>query len=178
MTLRNSLGPIITLLLPLACESPRSARETASDTAAGAREVAASDSVARMRTDTLWLFASDPADDAVHATDTEATLRARYGAENLASERIHLGEGETAPGTVLFPNDSSRRLTVIWEDTVARTRPTRVTVGSRRTRWCVIPGVSMGTSLLGLAFITQAWSSRLPSSPTQHCEPPRPSPTS
>ncbi|MCR4340124.1 MAG: hypothetical protein NUW01_09610, partial [Gemmatimonadaceae bacterium] len=147
MTLRNSLGPIIALLLPIACESPQSARETASDTAAETREVAVRDSAARMATDTLWLFASDPADDAVHASDTEATLRARYGAGNLASERIHLGESQTVPGTVIFPNDSSRRLTVIWEDSVARTRPTRVTIGSRRTRWFVIPGVSIGTSL-------------------------------
>lgn len=147
MTLRDSLGPIIALLLPLACESPRSAGETASDTAAETGEAALRDSSARTATDTLWLFAADPADDAVHATDTEATLRARYGADNVASERIHLGEGETVPGTVLFPGDSSRRLTVIWEDSIARTRPTRVTVGSRETRWFVIPGVSLGTSL-------------------------------
>lgn len=37
--------------------------------------------------------------------------------------------------------------TVIWHDTVARTRPTRVTVGGSRTRWLVIPGVSIGASL-------------------------------
>lgn len=145
MTLRSSLGPIIALLLAIACESPRS--DTAFDTTAKTRQAAGSDSAARAAADTLWLFASDPAGDAVHATDTEQALRTRYGAENLASERIHLGEGETVPGTVIFPSDSSRRLTVIWEDTVARTRPTRVTIGSRQTRWFVIPGVSIGTSL-------------------------------
>lgn len=37
--------------------------------------------------------------------------------------------------------------TVIWHDTVARTRPTRATVGGSRTRWLVIPGVSIGASL-------------------------------
>lgn len=147
VTLRNSLGAIIALLLANGCDAPPSAGETASDSASEARDVAAADSSALARADTLWLFAADPAGDAVRATDTEATLRARYGAENLASERIHLGEGETAPGTVLFPGDSSRRLTVIWEDTVARARPTRVTIGGRRTRWFVIPGVSIGTSL-------------------------------
>lgn len=147
MTLRHSLGPIIALLLWTACESPRSAGETAADTATETREAAVRDSAALTPADTLWLFASDPAGDAVHATDTEATLRARYGAGNVAAERIHLGEGQTAPGTVLFPNDSSRRLTVTWDDTVARTRPTRVTVGSKQTRWRVIPGVSIGTSL-------------------------------
>ncbi len=147
MLLRNSLTPIVALLLPLACESPRSAGEIVTDTVAGTREVAPLDSAASATGDTLWLFASDPSRDPVHATDTEATLRARYGARNVASERIHLGEGETVPGTVLFPNDSSRRLTVVWNDTIARTRPTRVTVGSGQTRWFVIPGVSIGTSL-------------------------------
>ena len=145
MMLRSSFGPVLALLLSIACESPRS--ETASDTAAETREDVGRDSVARTAADTLWLFAAEPGNDAVHATDTEETLRARYGAENLASGRIHLGEGQTAPGTVLFPNNSSRRLTVTWDDTIARTRPTRVTVGSRRTRWLVIPGVSIGTSL-------------------------------
>lgn len=147
MTLRNSLGPLIALLLWSACESPRSGRETGSDTAGDTGATAERNSSARAAADTLWLFASDPAGDAVRATDTEETLRARYGADNVAAERVHLGEGDTAPGTVLFPNDSSRRLTVIWDDTVARARPMRVTVGSRRTRWHVIPGVSLGTSL-------------------------------
>lgn len=147
MMTRSGFTAVVALLLSLACESPRSAGETAADTAAEAREAAGIDSAARAPTDTLWLFAADPADDAVHATDTEATLRSRYGADNVGAERIHLGEGETVPGTVIFPNDSSRRLTVVWKDTVTRTQPTRVTVGSRQTRWAVVPGVSTGTSL-------------------------------
>ena len=145
MTLRSTLGPVIAVLLSAACQSPRS--DAPPDTAANATGAIVGDSAARAGADTLWLFAPDPADDAVRATDTEATLRERYGADNVASERIHLGEGETTPGTVLFPNDSSRRLTVTWDDTVARTGPTRVTIGGRHTRWFVIPGVSLGTSL-------------------------------
>jgi hypothetical protein len=145
--MRSPFVPILALLLPLACESSGRAGETASDAAAETFAVAGSDPIDSGRADTLRLLASNPADDAVRATDTEATLRARYGADNIAPERIHLGEGETVPGTVLFPSDSSRRLTVTWADTIARTRPTRATVGSRRSRWVVIPGVSIGTSL-------------------------------
>lgn len=146
-TFRNALWTGAALLLSSACESPRSAREPQSNRAPDTSATAVRDSAAPAAADTLWLFAADPAGDAVHATDTETTLRARYGTDNVAAERIHLGEGQTAPGTVLFPNDSSRRLTVIWDDTVARVRPARVTVGGRRTRWFVIPGVSLGTSL-------------------------------
>lgn len=150
MTMRSPFIPILALLLPIACESPGSAGETAADATAETLAVAGGDSIDPGTADTLWLFASNPADDAVRATDTEATLRARYGADNIAPERIPLGEGETVPGTVIFPNDSSRRLTVTWADTIARMRPTRATVGSRHSRWAVIPGVSTGTSLSDL----------------------------
>src|SRR5688500_10995593 len=109
MTPRNSLGLIIALLFSIACESPPNAAESASDTTSRTRDATGRDT-ARERADTLWLLASNPADDAVHASDTEATLRARYGADNVTPDRIDLGEGQTAPGTVLFPNDSSRRL--------------------------------------------------------------------
>lgn len=141
------VAPIIALLLAIACDSPRTAPETAADTAAASSAGAVADSGARGSSDTLWLFANDPADDAVRATDTEATLGARHGVENVARGAIHVGEGETVPGTVLFPRDSSRRLTVTWADTIARARPTRVTVGSAQTRWFVVPGVTLGTSL-------------------------------
>ena len=143
MSQRNTLWPITALLLASGCGAPRTEGDAVADTPAAAVR----DSAPGVASDTLWLFAADAAGDAVRATDTEATLRARYGTDNVASERIHLGEGETAPGTVIFPNDSSRRLTVTWDDTVARARPTRVTIDSRETRWFVIPGVTIGTSL-------------------------------
>lgn len=146
MSLRNPVGPIVALLLASGCGSPRTAGETAADTPAAAIR----GSSAGAGSDTLWLFAADPAGDAVRATDTEATLRDRYGAENVAREDIHLGEGETSPGTVLFPNDSSRRLTVTWRDTIGRANPERVTIGGRTSRWFVVPGVSIGTSLAEL----------------------------
>jgi hypothetical protein len=100
--------------------------------------------------DTLWLLAPEPGRDAVHAADTEATLRARYGARHVARARISLGEGETAPGTVLFGDDPARRLTVRWEDTVRRARPVEARVDGFPTRWAVAPGVSLGTRLSAL----------------------------
>lgn len=100
--------------------------------------------------DTLWLLASDPAHDAVHASDTEADLRARYGAENVVRDRIYLGEGETEPGTIIFPGDSTRLLEVRWADTVQRIHPVTVSPVGPKTRWVVPPGVSLGTSLLEL----------------------------
>ena len=100
--------------------------------------------------DTLWLIARDPANDAVHASDSEASLRLRYGDSNVVASQVPLGEMETVAGTILFPRDSTRRLKIVWADTLRRTHPTNVEVDESRTRWVVFPGVSLGTSLAEL----------------------------
>jgi hypothetical protein len=99
------------------------------------------------RGDTLWLLASSPANDAVHASDTEQSLRMRYGDAAVTRERVQLGEGETAPGLVLFARDPERRLEIQLADTVSLTTPIRATVTARGTRWFVYPGVTIGTRL-------------------------------
>jgi hypothetical protein len=77
----------------------------------------------------------------------EADLRHRYGPDAVDSTRIELGEGETAPGTVLYPRDSLRRAEILWQDTVARRRPTRIILRGNQSKWQVGPGISLGTSL-------------------------------
>lgn len=148
--MRAVMLPVVALLTALGCESSHDTRGVVADSAAATRVAQAADSIVPEASDTLWLFASEPAGDAVRATDTEETLRARYGADNVARERIQLGEGETSPGTVLFPQDSMRRLRIMWKDTLARTQPERVWVDARASRWFVFPGVTMGTSLTAL----------------------------
>ena len=61
--------------------------------------------------------------------------------------RIQIGEGETAPGAVLYPNDSLRRVEIIWQDTVNRRRPARVVLRGSRSQWQLGRGISLGTSL-------------------------------
>jgi hypothetical protein len=100
--------------------------------------------------DTLWLIARDPADDAIHASDSEASLRLRYGDSNVVASQVPLGEMETVAGTILFPRDSTRRVTIMWADTLRRTHPTNVEVDGSGTRWVVFPSVSLGTSLAEL----------------------------
>jgi hypothetical protein len=98
----------------------------------------------------LWLWGETATQDAVRAADTEFTLRARYGAANVTRERINLGEGETAPGVVLFARDSTRRLQVQFVDTNALREPIRATVTGRRSNWILYPGASIGTTLAEL----------------------------
>jgi hypothetical protein len=61
--------------------------------------------------------------------------------------RIELGEGETAPGTVLFPGDSLRRAEIVWQDTVNRRQPARVILRGTRSEWRLPFGITLGTTL-------------------------------
>ncbi|HEX2250109.1 MAG TPA: hypothetical protein VHH32_07140 [Gemmatimonadales bacterium] len=81
------------------------------------------------------------------ATSSEADLRRHYGASVVESARIELGEGETAPGTVIYPSDSLRRAEIIWQDTLGRRRPARVILRGSQSKWQVSRGISLGTSL-------------------------------
>ena len=97
--------------------------------------------------DTLWLLGPDRTEDAVRADDTEQSLIARYGAANVRRELVDEGEGVLNPGTALFPDDSSRRLTILWRDTVSYRYPVRVAIDGSPSRWLVAPGVRIGTTL-------------------------------
>jgi hypothetical protein len=136
----RSVHAFAAILLLVACQGGESRGS------AGASPAPDSGTAARTASSD-WLLAPDATDDAVHASDTEAALRARYGADNVTPARFEMGEGETSPGTTIFPRDPRRRLAVAWGDTIARARPVRVRVDGDSTRWRVVPGVSIGTRL-------------------------------
>jgi hypothetical protein len=114
------------------------------------RSAAPQEQTAAAANDTLWLLGHDPSADAVRASDTEQSLIARYGLANVQRAPVDEGEGMLQPGTVLFPDDSSRRLTILWHDTVDYSLPARVAIDSRSSRWHVAPGIGIGTSLAAL----------------------------
>jgi hypothetical protein len=78
---------------------------------------------------------------------SEAELRRRYGPDSVRGVRIELGEGETAPGTVVYPADSLRRVEIMWRDTLKRQTPARVILRGDESKWQVGRGISLGTSL-------------------------------
>ena len=106
-------------------------------------------------TSTASLWQIVPGRDAgpVTATSSEGDLIMHYGSAAVKATRIELGEGETTPGTVLFPDDSSRRAEIVWQDTTSRSRPARLILRGRRSEWKVGPGISLGTSLKELERI-------------------------
>ena len=59
-------------------------------------------------------------------TADEAGLRKAFGSANVTRSRIHIGEGFTEPGTVLFAKDPKRRAYVLWFDKRNRKRPAAI----------------------------------------------------
>jgi hypothetical protein len=76
-----------------------------------------------------------------------ADLRARFGAENVELGEIYLGEGEYEVGTILFPNDSSRRLEILWHDRPGSRFPRSVGVLNSDSSWRTPEGIGVGTDL-------------------------------
>lgn len=77
----------------------------------------------------------------------ESALRRVFGSANVKRERIDIGEGESVPGNVLFPGDSTRRLMIIWGDTIRRRLPTRLILRGDSSRWSVAEGITLGSTL-------------------------------
>ena len=98
-------------------------------------------------TEPAWSIVPGHSAGAVTRTSSERDLVAAYGKDAVEAIRIELGEGETAPGTLLFGADSARRLEVIWKDTVARAQPARLVWRGPSSLWQLPGGISLGSSL-------------------------------
>lgn len=78
---------------------------------------------------------------------SEAALRKIYGSKNVKSELIGLGEGETTPGTVIFPNDKNRRIEIVWKNKKMKKSPEFVQFSGEQSLWKTKKGIGLGTSL-------------------------------
>jgi hypothetical protein len=78
---------------------------------------------------------------------SEQDLIRAFGAANVRDTLIAMGEGETAPGAIVYPDDPQRRIEIIWGDPRARRNLSRVILRGDRSKWTLPPGISLGTSL-------------------------------
>lgn len=78
---------------------------------------------------------------------SELDLARAYGARNLRDSSITLGEGESSPGTLLFPDDPQRRAEILWSDLGAKRAPRRAVLRGERSLWMLPHDISLGTSL-------------------------------
>lgn len=84
---------------------------------------------------------------AITARTTEADLRRIYGSRNVLIEEVGIGEGETVPGAIIYPNDPTRRLEIVWKDAKGKKNPDYVQFSGEKSLWKITNGVTLGTSL-------------------------------
>jgi hypothetical protein len=90
---------------------------------------------------------------AITARTSEADLRKIYGSKNVRAGEVGLGEGESVPGTILFPNDQRRRLEIAWKNAKTRKTPDFVQFAGAQSVWKITPNIGLGTTLKTLEQI-------------------------
>ncbi|HYP51251.1 MAG TPA: hypothetical protein VEQ34_09945 [Pyrinomonadaceae bacterium] len=82
---------------------------------------------------------------AITRRSSEADLKRIYGQKNVRRAEVGIGEGETMPGTVIYPDDSTRTVHIIWKDEQRRRFPQSIHLGGNV--WKTAQGIGLGTSL-------------------------------
>jgi hypothetical protein len=84
------------------------------------------------------------------ANTSEATLRERFGLENVTRGSVtdpNGAEGDRTEGTILFANDADASLEIAWKDTVGRRQPALIRRLATQGRWRTSSGITLGTDL-------------------------------
>jgi len=83
---------------------------------------------------------------------TLADLRRIYGSASVRTADVDVGEGETAPGAIIFPDDSLRRAQVAFRDS-AGSAPRFIVVRGDTGLWHTDRGVMLGSRLTRLGSL-------------------------
>jgi hypothetical protein len=95
-----------------------------------------------------WLILPGGASGGSISTQTtEGDLIRTYGKKNIVSQDVGIGEGETEPGTELFPTDPLRRVDILWKDPVEKRGPKSVWISGTKSLWGTVHGISLSTTL-------------------------------
>ncbi len=88
---------------------------------------------------------------ATFASLTPDELAQRFGAENITTQTLPGPEGESYEATVVFADDPTQRLEIIWNDT--RSAPASVSVETTGTAWHGVEGYTIGSSIADIERI-------------------------
>jgi hypothetical protein len=94
-----------------------------------------------------WIILVSGENGAIHAHTTRQDLVRTYEATNVVDKDVDIGEGETQPGTVLFPKDPQRSIEILWKDPDKQTLPASAQIEGSASRWKAAHNISLGTSL-------------------------------
>jgi hypothetical protein len=70
-----------------------------------------------------WLILVSGEKGFINAHRTRQNLVSAFGASNVVDQDVDVGEGETVPGTVLFPKDPKLPIEILWKDPDKKTQP-------------------------------------------------------
>jgi hypothetical protein len=96
---------------------------------------------------TDWRFTPGASFGPLLTTSSEQDLVSTFGAGAVEPTQVDLGEGNFAPGTLVFRNDPLQTFSVTWQDTIARRTPESVRLAGDTSRWTTTTGIGLGTSL-------------------------------
>ena len=77
---------------------------------------------------------------------SETALRQVFGDANVAAEEIDGPEGSVLDATLLFPDDPTRRLIVLWQEEMARAKPAAIIIRDD-SEWIGPGGLRLGEAL-------------------------------
>lgn len=100
-----------------------------------------------------WVILLPPQSGAITASTTRRDLVNRFGARNVSDGDVDVGEGETAPGTTVFPGSPIRSIDILWKDPKTKLSPDTLSIGGKASQWKTAHGISLGTSLKELEQI-------------------------
>ena len=82
----------------------------------------------------------------------ENDLVQTFGAQNVKRQDIYLGEGNAAPGFVIF-GDTRNAVEVYYDTSIVKDRPALLRIGEEGTDWESTHGITVGTTLEELVNI-------------------------
>jgi hypothetical protein len=100
-----------------------------------------------------WVILLPPQSGAITSSITRRDLVNRFGARNVRDGDVDVGEGETVPGTTVFPGDPIRAIDILWKDPETKRSLGTLSIGGRASEWKTAHGISLGTSLKELEQI-------------------------
>jgi len=97
-----------------------------------------------------WLIVPSGQGAIIGPHTTRKDLVQAYGAANVVDQDVEVGEGETQPGTAIFPKDPGRLIEILWKDPEKKTIPASAQFSGAKSRWKTAHNISIGTSLKDL----------------------------
>ena len=93
-----------------------------------------------------WLIVPGVRVGSITRDTSESDLKKTYGESEVVAADIDIGEGQTQAGTILFPQQNAKVLTLFWTDET-RTHVAQVWINTEGTNWRTKKGITIGTPL-------------------------------